>query len=242
MKVFALNNQDGSDRADRSDRMDRPATHETQKPLDLVDRTDDKDFVDNAVLATYVESLKMFAKDSPNIDKKLLGVIQSLPAPDTVRSSMGYEESAVLQESVNWAWKQITGNKMVDELKITKAPEHMMGNYWMLKNGVILEGINHLTIIRNNLSLMAILLNLDQMAILGNMLDPNKCIHMVIANGAIRAFVNHNKECFFQMTSQTYGDWGRNKIKKLDFPHKTVKVIDLKQPYAGWDTGISVKI
>ena len=55
-------------------------------------------------------------------------------------------------------------------------------------------------------------------------------------------FVNPENKAFFQMTEKTYARWGKNKIKKLDFKIKAIKVIDLKAPYKGWKSGVTVII
>ena len=45
---------------------------------------------------------------------------------------------------------------------------------------------------------------------------------------------------YFQMNDQIYGEWGRNKVKKLDFKNKIVKLIDKKINYDGWKSGITI--
>lgn len=202
---------------------------------------DDKPNAD--ILAAYVESLKLYARSNPTIDGKIKSAIDALPSPTQIKSNMSDEEGKLLYETVDWAWKKITGHDIVQELKVTKAPEHLMGNYWILRNGVILSGENHFTIIKNNLNMFSSLLNVGANTLLGHMgSEPNKVIECAIANGAMRVYVNNNKEFFSQMSSDTYGEWGRTKVRRLDFKDKVVKVIDLSQPYKGWSSGVAVRL
>ena len=71
---------------------------------------------------------------------------------------------------------------------------------------------------------------------------PNDLIKFIIDNGGVRMFVNKNKKLYAQMSPETYGKWGRAKVKKYDFKLKAVKVIDLRAPYKGWKSGITIKL
>lgn len=195
------------------------------------------------VLATYVESLKLFLKQNPSLDGTLKKAIENLPPPSSIRSTMSIEEANLLYESVDWAWKQITKNDIVDELKVDKAPEKLMGNYWILKNGVILSGENHFTIIKNNINMFSAILNIGANTILGYMgSDPNKLIGCILNNGGMRVYVNSKKEFYSQISDAAYGEWGRVKVRALDFKSKVVKVIDRKQAYRGWNSGVPVRL
>ncbi len=211
-------------------------TNETEK---------EKEYPTPIILATYVEALRIYLEETPNLDPKMTNVIKQLPPPAKIRSEFGNDEANALFETVAWAWEKISGNKILDELKVTEAPEHMMGNYWMLENGVILGGENHFTIIKNNINLFSILLEINSMAlsfIKDMSTEPNKAIHKAICNGAIRIFINVKKEAYFQISAKAYRKWGRAKIKKLDYKKKSIKVIDCSKPYLGWDSGITVKL
>lgn len=195
------------------------------------------------ILATYVESLKLFVKQNPNLDKQLANAINGMPSPASIRSNMSEEEARLLYETVDWAWKKITKHDIVDELKVQKPEEHLMGNYWILRDGVIIAGENHFTMIKNNINLFATLLDVGANTLLGHMGSaPNKVIACAIANGAIRVYVNSKKELYCQMSDKTYGEWGRVKIRKMDFPTRVVKVVDVKQPYKGWSSGVAVRL
>jgi hypothetical protein len=118
-----------------------------------------------------------------------------------------------------------------------------MGNYWMLPKGVILEGPNHFTIIKRNMNLFISLLNINAFAMHDRLAgNPNGVIKLVLDHGAMRIFVNKSKDAYFQLTDETYSIWGRQKIKKYEFKNKITKVVDKRQPYNGWSSGIVVKI
>jgi len=72
--------------------------------------------------------------------------------------------------------------------------------------------------------------------------DPNKLLFYVIRNGGVRIFINKDKTAYFQMSENTYGKWGRKKVKGLDFAKKIVKILDFNQNYTGWDSGIGIKL
>lgn len=193
------------------------------------------------LLATYIETLKMYVHEHPDTSNTLQQAIANLPSAVQVRRDMGLEEAKILYESVGWAWKELTGNDIVDIVKTKLAPHHIEDNYWILKNGVIITGENHFTAIKRNPNMFSMILGLDGLVLAGALASfPNKSIYKMIANGAIRAFVDSKKNAYFQMTDTTYADWGRNTVVKLDFPKKIVKLVDTRQPYSGWKTGIVI--
>ena len=195
------------------------------------------------VLATYVESLKMHLKKNSNLDPKLKDLIGKMASPTKIRKDYSIQECKILYETVEYLWKKITGKKIIQEEKIQKAPESLFGNYWLIKNGILLHGLNHYGIIKQNASLIATLLNLNQLTLQQYLSDkPHKIIEYILKNGGVRLFINKNKRLQAQMSSQTYGKWGKHKIKKYDFPTKIVRIIDFKVPYEGWKSGIPVKL
>ena len=195
------------------------------------------------ILATYIESLKLFLKDNPSLDKKIAGAIKSLPSPRIVKRDYSEAENKILFETVDWAWRKITGKDIIKEQNVREAPESLRGNYWLLKNGILLHGTNHFSIVKQNTSLISTLLNLNGFALQENLCSrPNNLIKYIIKNGGVRLFVNKNKVLYTQMSSETYGKWGKQKIKKLDFQKRIVKIIDFTAPFEGWKSGIKIKL
>ncbi len=195
------------------------------------------------ILATYVEALKTYLSDATNISEIISEQIKNLPSSGEIKRNYSFQECKLLFETVNYLWKAITKTDIIDESKIEKAPETLMGNYWMLKNGVLLKGANHITIIKQNTSMFCSLLNLNAFTLLQYLsTDPNKLIFYIIRNGGVRIFINKDKNAYFQMSEEIYAKWGRKKVKELDFPIKTVKILGFNHDYSGWDSGITIKL
>ena len=192
-------------------------------------------------MALYVLTLKQYLKDNPTTSDEWRDLIEKLPAPRKVRQEFSFQELKILYETLEYLWKQVTGGKIIPDKEITKAPESLSGNYIMLANGILLEGINTYDTIKRNASLMCSLLNISGMVMQEYLSKkPNDLIKLIIKNGALRLFITKDKRFYCQMTPDTYGKWGKKKIQGLDFKKKIVKLIDLRVDYSGWDSGIPV--
>jgi len=194
-------------------------------------------------VAAYVESLKMYLKEDGIKNSTVKQIVIDMPSERYVKKNMSEEEANVLYESVRWAWKEITGEDIKETMKTDDAPETLLGNYWMLKNGLILHGVNHYVIIKRNISLFSALLNINAFLIHEKLASqPNDLIKLVIDNGGARAFITKDRRAYFQMNETTYAEWGRQKVKGLDFKSKIVKLIDSRSQFNGWSSGISIKL
>lgn len=194
-------------------------------------------------IAAYVESLKLYLKRNQVKDEEMQKQIENLPYPKQIVRAFSHEEVRILTETVGYLWKKITDNNIIEESKMTRAPDKLEGNYWMLTKGVIISGVNHYTIIKQNLDLFCTLLDINAFAMHDRLAsNPNEVIKLVLDNGGMRIFVNKGKEAYFQLADDTYTEWGRQKIKKYDFKKKVTKVVDKRQPYKGWKSGIVIKI
>ena len=193
--------------------------------------------------AQYVDALKLFAKEHPDLNKKYADLIYGLPSSRKIKLDFSNEECIVLYETLEYLWKKITGESIIQETEVISSPETLFGNYWLIKNGILLKGVNHFSIIKQNTNVFCSLLNLNGMVLQEYLANkPNKVIEFILNNGGVRLFVNKDKKLFAQMSSKTYGKWGKAKIKKYDFKLKAVKVIDFKRPYTGWKSGITIKL
>jgi hypothetical protein len=206
-------------------------------------KTKEDDIPNAETLSLYIDTLKLCLKDNPDLDKKLANLIEKLPSPRKVRQDFSHAECRIIYETIGYLWKQITGKDIIEESKIQRAPESLFGNYWMLSNGVLLNGPNHFSIIKQNLNLFSSLLNIGGFTLQHYLhVEPNKLIQLAIKHGAMRMFITKDKRLYVQMTPRTYREWGKEKIIKLDFPKKVVRVIDLDAPYKGWNSGVYVKL
>ena len=198
---------------------------------------------DAKTLALYTETLKSYLRDIPDLDEQIVELIKSLPSPKKIKRDFSIKECELLFESIGYVWKKITGQKLIQENEIINPPESLLGNYWLINNGILLHGVNHYGIIKKNATLICALLNINGFA-LQEYLSSKPCnlIKFIIDNGGIRIFVNKDKKLYAQMSPETYGKWGRDKIKKYDFKLKAVKVIDSEAPYNGWKSGITIKL
>lgn len=203
----------------------------------------DEKLPDNEALSLYTKTLKMYLKDNPNLDEKYADLIEKLPSPRQVKQNFSFQECKLLYETLEYLWERITKHKIIPEKVIHKAPETLEGCYWLMANGILLKGLNHYSIIKQNNMLFCTLLNLNGMTLQEYLHStPNQLIKFIIKNGAIRLFINKNKKLYAQMTPETYGKWGKEKLQKLDFQFKAAKVIDLKVPYEGWSSGILIRL
>ncbi|TRZ83663.1 hypothetical protein D4R86_00345 [bacterium] len=213
------------------------------KMADVTNTVKDEDIPQPDVLATYIEAIKTYLNDATNIPKIISEQIENLPSPSQVKKNYSFEECKILFETVNYLWKKITKTDIVQDPIIENSPETLFGNYWMLKNGVLLRGNNHTSIIKQNSSLFCSLLNLNAFTLLQYLSsDPNKLIGYVLRNGGVRIFINKDKKAYFQMSEQIYAKWGRKKVRELDFDKKNVKILDFNQDYNGWDSGIAIRL
>jgi hypothetical protein len=200
-----------------------------------------KKIPDAEELAAYVEALNIHLENGKIKDPKIEKLVKRLPYPDLIRIRFSEEECRIVFESIGYAWEKITGQDIVEESKIERAPKGLEGNYWMISNGILLEGPNHFTIIKQNMGLFATLLNISTFVLHEKIASPpDELIKTIIDHGGMRIFVNKDKKMYCQVNPQTYSKWARAKIKKLDFKKKIVKVVDPSRPYKGWTTGITV--
>lgn len=194
-------------------------------------------------IALYVETLKLHNNKGKITDEKINKLIQKLPYPSTIRNIFSEQECKVVFESVNYAWKKLTGKDILDEQKIDKNPKGMEGSYWMISNGITLGGVNHTTIIKQNLNLFSTILDVSSFVLHERISgEPNRLIKTVLDHGGMRIFVNKDNKGYFQLSDNTYSKWGRNKIKKLNMDEKIVKIIDKNTPYRGWESGVLIKL
>jgi hypothetical protein len=193
-------------------------------------------------LAQYVESLKLQVSIGGIKNQAIVSAIKDMPSPKKIRNDFSVEEAKALYETVGWAWKEICGQDILEQRNILATPEKLNGNYWFINHGIVFGGPNHFTIIRKNIDIFATMLKIDPFTIHEKLAqEPNQIISTVINHGGIRVFINKKEKSYFQMTSDTYKEWGKSKVYALDLKEKTVRLIDPKSSYIGWASGIPIK-
>jgi len=126
--------------------------------------------------------------------------LQSLPSPNHIKRYLSNEEARVLFESIRWIWKETSGKDISETFNFEPAPESLLGNYWMLRNGLIFHGINHYGIIKRNMTLFSNVLKLEPFVLHQKLAGiPQDLIKYVIDNGGMRIFVTADKRAYFQM-------------------------------------------
>jgi hypothetical protein len=194
-------------------------------------------------IAVYVESLKLYRQQNPNLDGEFVHLIDNLPTPRKIRQDFSFEEVKILFETVGYLWRKITGNDLGGEVKTKWGELPFLGNYWIIKDGIVLPGLNHYSIVKQNANMFSNLLNINGFALQHYLVgQPNRLIQFIIKNGGVRMLARKDQKAFFQMSECTYAEWGKLKVKKLDFREKVVKIIDFKVPYKGWNSGIPIKL
>ena len=206
-------------------------------------KTSEKKIPSAEELATYVEALNIHLKNNKVKDVEVQKVIENLPYPDSIRMKFSEQECKLVFDSIAYAWRQITGQDLFDETKISHAPKGLEGNYWMISGGIILEGPNHFTIVKRNLNLFATLLNISPFVLHEKIASPpDELIKTILDHGGMRLFITKANKLYCQVNADIYSKWARKKVKGLDCKDKTVKVIDVSRPFKGWETGITVKL
>jgi hypothetical protein len=210
------------------------------KTIKTADKIDEK-LPSGEQMALYVLTLKQYLIDNPTISNEWKDLIKKLPAPRQVRQDFSIQELKLLYETVEYLWKLITKSPIIGEEEIIKSPESLSGNYWLLNKGILLQGINHFSIAKQNSQLICSLLNIGGMAFQEYLSSPpHNLIYFLIKNGGVRLFITRDRRMYCQMSPETYAKFGRDKIRKLDFKKKVVKLIDLRAEYKGWGSGICV--
>jgi len=197
---------------------------------------------DNDEIAAYVESLKLHSlrgEFSKNVQK----VVDGMPTPRYIKTELSEEEGNVLFESVRWAWKEVSKEDLLDSAKEFTKERELDGNYWMMSHGILFHGPNHVTIARNNADMFCRMLNIGAMAFHAKMGgNPNEIIKTIIDHGGMRVLVTKKGDAYFQLSPDTYAEWGAKKIRGLDLPSKIVRLVDEKTPYSNWDSGVAIRL
>lgn len=208
-----------------------------------MEETSKKTFLLPEDLAVYVKALKLHARRGElDSQKDVKLAVESMPSPVKITKDFSIAESKALYETVGWAWTKITGQDILEQRKLLAKPEKLSGNYWFINGGILFGGPNHFTIIKKNMDVFASILNIDPFTIHEQLcMEPNILISTVINAGGVRVFINNQENSFFQMTSETYRNWGKRKVYSLNLKDKTVRLIDPKSNYIGWKSGIPIR-
>lgn len=209
------------------------------KIIKISNNLDDDKMPDANHLSLCVQTLKMYLKDNPDINKEYIELISKLPSPRAIKQDFSRQECKILYETVEYLWEKVAGQKIISD-KIGP-PETLNGNYLMMANGLLLKGCNFYDIVKRNVNLICNILDISGLTLQEYLnSDPDQLIKFIIKNGGARLFINENRELWCQCSPEIYGKWARSKIKKLNFKKKVIKVIDQNADYKGWKSGITI--
>ena len=201
----------------------------------------DEDYPSTDDIASYAEALKLYVMEGQIQDKELVRLVNNLPEPNVIRKRLSDQEARILFQTIGYVWKKITKKSIIEDSKVIAKPDTLEGNYWILSKGILINGVNHYSIIKQNFELFRTLLGINAFAMHEKLsAPPNELIKLILDHGGMRVFVSKDKRWYFQLTDETYGKWGSQKIRKYDTPKKMVKLVDKTKPYKGWNSGVYI--
>lgn len=206
--------------------------------------TDNLFYASPTDLCNYISVIKYISPNSPKLNKNDFKIIENFPSEQKIKGFFSLAELRVLFHSVQYIWNKLTGGNITEELKIKEPEAKTSGCYWVLENGLMLSGDNHVKIIKNYMSLFSSMLNINTFSLIEllSTKNKNKLISLVINHGAVRMYVKSEDKVYIQMTGSTFDKWGREKIENLKYKEKYYKIIDPNSLYKGWESGIYIKL
>jgi hypothetical protein len=207
--------------------------------------SDDKETVSPDILASYIETLSLHrGQHYESMPKELVHLIDNLPPRAYVASRMDRVERELLMQTVGHIWKKVTGNNIrsVDTRIATTDSHRLDGTYWMVPGGILIRGFNHFSAAKNHRDLLCGILGINGFVFEATVLekDPHGLINLVLSHGGIRVAINREKSAVYMQTTEGSWPWARDKLKKMWHKHKVARVIDRRQPYRGWKSGVPV--
>jgi hypothetical protein len=191
-------------------------------------------------LVSYIETIKLYVSENRSkFTDSELELVSNFPSRAKLLHVLSEAEIRIVQNSVDYIWHKMTKKNIENPLN---EEETLRGNYWMFANGILIKGVNHTTMIKNNINLICTLLNINSLTLfelLGR--NYNKLIKHVIDKGGIRLFVTGENVAFIQMSDETYSSWGKKRMQLMNFDKRVVKVIDRKSSYEGWKSGVYIR-
>lgn len=198
-----------------------------------------------ADLSAFMESLALHRREQvSSIDSDIANAIDNFPSIYKL-AEMGDAELDLLQETISFCWKRVTGERLPRADDMTKTSNNIFldGPYWLLPGGVMVSGINHYSIAKKNKGLFCSLLNLNPLVFEQWLhADPNKVVERLILNGAVRTVVDRENNKVFCQTTEESWPWVREKLSKMYHKIKIAKILDPTKPFKGWESGVPVRI
>lgn len=195
-------------------------------------------------IAAMVDSIRIFSEDNETaFDKNEKRLVDNLPSKTYILNKMSDAELDVLYRSIRHLWKSMTGGEPEFATKNNDAV-NLDGVYWMLPGGVLLSGFNHFQTAKNNKLLVCSMLDINPLVFEKMLASGNveEVISLILARGGVRVLINRNKSEVIMQTNESSWPMVKNKIEKMYHKNKFVKILDLSQPYKGWESGVTLVI
>jgi hypothetical protein len=207
--------------------------------------SDKHESVSPDILASYIESLCLHrGQHRDSMSKEILRLIDNLPPRSYVINKMDHIERDLLMQTVGHIWKKITGNSIrsVDTKMATTDSGRLDGTYWMVPGGILVRGFNHFSAAKNHRDLLCSMLDINGFVFEAKVLekDPHGLINLILSHGGIRVAVDRSKSAVYMQTTEGSWPWARDKLRKMYHKHKVARVIDRREPYKGWKSGVPV--
>ena len=194
-------------------------------------------------LSAMIDSLRVFFADHESqFGKAEKRIVDNFPTKSRI-DEMSEAEQDVVYRSVRHLWKEMSGKEPEFE-SVGSEDKHLDGAYWMLPGGVLVSGFNHFMAARDNRMLVCSMLDINPLVFekLISSKDVNGVIGLVIARGGVRVLISRDKHEVVMQTNESSWPWVKGKLEKMYHKNKFAKVVDLKQPYEGWKSGITIKV
>ena len=206
------------------------------------------DEVSADVLSSYVETLSLFRGEyGSTVTKDISKMIDNLPPRSFINSSMDSVERQLLFQTVGHIWKTLTGASIKETMggRVNfSRDKNLDGNYWMMPGGILVGGFNHFAAAKNHRNLLCSILGINQFVFEAKALEksPEELIRLVLTHGGIRVKIDRGNNQVFMQTSERSWPWAREKARRMYHKKKMVKVLDARQPYKGWKSGVPVLV
>lgn len=207
--------------------------------------SDKHESVSPDILASYIESLCLHrGQHHDSMPKEIIRLIDNLPPRSFVIKKMDHIERDLLMQTVGHIWRKVTGNSIrsVDTKMATTDSGRLDGTYWMVPGGILVRGFNHFSAAKSHRDLLCSMLDINGFIFEAKVLekDPHGLINLVLSHGGIRVAVDRNKSAVYMQTTEGSWPWARDKLRKMYHKHKVARVIDRREPYKGWKSGVPV--
>lgn len=196
------------------------------------------------VMSAMADSIRIFYqdhKDSFSPDERR--VVESLPAKAYILNEMDQAELDVLYRSIRHLWVGISGED--PELSSSNQDaKNLDGSYWFLPGGVMVAGYNHFTAAKNHKSMICAILDINPIVFeqLLSRQNSDDVIALLLARGGVRTLINRDRNEVVMQTNEESWPWVKGKLEKMYHKNKIAKVIDLSQPYEGWESGVTIRV